>query len=127
MGLIIQTSVTGYELVSEGLDPRTSVFTTTSKPTQWPAQSPVAGRGADHEPPSNAEVNKSCSFTSTPSVCTHRVVLVHCNDWLVASRMYITSLGGGLLDCPVNRTYRCLKCSARQNPTFYTFVVTEQV
>jgi len=33
------------------------------------------GHEADHSPPSSAEVKNACSYTSTPPVCLHGVML----------------------------------------------------
>jgi len=52
----------------------------TQPPTQWVAEtlSPSVkrpGREADHSPPSSADVTKAWSYTSTPSIRFHSVVL----------------------------------------------------
>jgi len=59
-----------------------------SRPAQGPTQPPIqwvsgasslrikrSGREADHRPPSNAEVKYPWSYTSTPPVLLHGVVL----------------------------------------------------
>jgi hypothetical protein len=64
------------------------LFTTVSRTALGPTQPPVQwipaalslgvkqpGREADHSPPSSAEVKNECSYTSTPSIRLHAVVL----------------------------------------------------
>jgi hypothetical protein len=52
----------------------------TQPPIQWvPGVLPLAvkrpGREADHPPTSSAEVKNTWSYTSTPQICLHGVVL----------------------------------------------------
>jgi hypothetical protein len=64
------------------------LFTSTSRPALEPAQPPIQwlpgalslgvkrlGRGADHSPPASAEVKNAWSYTSTPPIRLHDVVL----------------------------------------------------
>jgi hypothetical protein len=64
------------------------LFTTVSRTALGPAQPPIQwvpgalslevkrpGRGADHSPPSSAEVNNAWSYTSTSPISLHGVVL----------------------------------------------------
>jgi hypothetical protein len=65
-----------------------SLFATASRPALRPTQSPVKwvagtltsrfkrpGREADHSPSSSAEIKKAWSYTSSPLICLHGVVL----------------------------------------------------
>jgi len=52
----------------------------TQPPMQWVLGAPSLGvkrpeREAEHSPPSNAEVKNVWSYTSTPPICLHVMVL----------------------------------------------------
>jgi hypothetical protein len=64
------------------------LFTTASRTSPGPTQPPIQwvlgvlslgvkrpGREADHSPPSSAEVNNACNYTSTPPIRLNGVVL----------------------------------------------------
>jgi len=64
------------------------LFATVSRPVLWPTQPPIQwvpevpslgikrpGCEADHSPPCTAEVKNECSYTSTPPIRLHGVVL----------------------------------------------------
>jgi hypothetical protein len=78
----------GYGLDDRGFEfrQRPGIFLLTTKfgPALGPTQSWVPGalslwvkgpgRGADHSPPSSAEVENAWSYTSTPPICLHGVM-----------------------------------------------------
>jgi hypothetical protein len=82
----------GYGLDDRGFESRQGLgiflFTTASRPTLGPTQPPIqwvpgalslgkewSGREADHLPPSSAEVTNAWSYTSTPPIRLHGVLL----------------------------------------------------
>jgi hypothetical protein len=82
----------GHWLDDRGFDSRQGLgiflFTTASRPVLGPTQPPIQwtpgalsvgvkrpGREADHSPPSSVEVKNEWSYTSTPPVCLHGMVL----------------------------------------------------
>jgi hypothetical protein len=82
----------GYELDVRGFESRQRLgiflYITASRLSLGPTQPPVQwvtgtlplevkrpGREADHSPPSSAEVKNAWSYTSTPTICLHGVVL----------------------------------------------------
>jgi hypothetical protein len=84
--------MTGLRAGRSGFDSRQGMgiflFTTASRPALGPTQPPIQwvsgfispgvkqpGREADHSPRSSAEVKYSWSFTSTPPIRLHGVVL----------------------------------------------------
>jgi hypothetical protein len=82
----------GYGLDYWGFESRQGLgifrFTTASRPALEPTQPPIQlvqgalslgvkrpGREVDHSPPSSAEVKNAWSYTSTPSIYLHGMVL----------------------------------------------------
>jgi hypothetical protein len=88
----LSSTALGYGLDDRGFETRQELgiflFTTASRtdlgliryPIQWIPGAlylgvKLPGREADHSPPSSAEVKNAWSYTSTPPVCLHGVVL----------------------------------------------------
>jgi hypothetical protein len=84
--------VFGYGLDDRGFEsreePEIFLFTTASRRAPWPIQPPIQWvpralslrvnrpeRDADHSPPSTAEFKNALSYTSTPPIRLHDVVL----------------------------------------------------
>jgi hypothetical protein len=82
----------GWAIGVRGFDSRRGpgifLFTAASRPVLGPTQPPIQwvpgtlslgvkqlGREADHSPPSRNEVKNAWSYTSTPPICLHGVVL----------------------------------------------------
>jgi hypothetical protein len=90
--MVLDSSETGIVDSDTVLDSRRGLgiflFTTVSRTALGPTQSSIrwvpgplslgvkrSGREADHSPPSSAEVKNAWSYTSTPSLRLHGVVL----------------------------------------------------
>jgi hypothetical protein len=78
-----------------------TVLGPTQPPNQWAIGALSLGlkrpvREADHSPPSSAEVNNAWSYTSTPPIRLHGVVLIYISEWYNITSLWSQYAGSEL-------------------------------